>query len=81
MQSSHLVPDVLGVDVFILAPTVSGDGAGARFCASLSPSPPPFDFTYFFCELKLHEVLAHDFIKRGEMKLREVHDLIIFFVK
>jgi hypothetical protein len=27
-----------------------------------------FDFTYFFREVKLHEVLVHVFIKRGEVK-------------
>ena len=42
MKSSHLLSDVLGVEVFFLAPTASGDGAGARFCAPLPPSPPPF---------------------------------------
>ena len=42
MQSSHLLSDVLGVEVFFLAPTASGDGAGTRFCAPLPPSPPPF---------------------------------------
>ena len=42
MQSSHLLSDVLGVEVFFLAPTVSGDVAGACFCAPLPPSPPPF---------------------------------------
>jgi hypothetical protein len=40
--------DVLGVEVFLLAPTASGgDGPGPRFCAPLSPStlssfPPRF---------------------------------------
>jgi hypothetical protein len=34
--------DVLGVEVFLLAPTVSGDDAGARFCESLSPSTTRF---------------------------------------
>ena len=27
-----------------------------------------FDVTYFFREVKIHEILAHDFIKRGEVK-------------
>jgi hypothetical protein len=42
MQSSHLLSDVLGVEVFFLEPTTSDDVAGARFCSSLPPSPPPF---------------------------------------
>ena len=38
-----LLSDVLGVEVFLLAPTASGgDGAGPRFCAPLPPSPPRF---------------------------------------
>jgi hypothetical protein len=38
-----LLSDVLGVEVFLLAPTASGgDGAGPRFCAPLPPSPPSF---------------------------------------
>ncbi len=33
----------MGVEVFLLAPTVSGgDGAGPHFCAPLPPSPPSF---------------------------------------
>ena len=32
--------DVLGVKVFLLAPTVSGDDSGVCFCAPLPPSPP-----------------------------------------
>ncbi len=35
-----LLSEVLGVKVFLLAPTASGDGARERFCVSLSPSPP-----------------------------------------
>jgi hypothetical protein len=36
-----LLSDVLGVEVFLLAPTSSdGDGAGPRYCAPLPPSPP-----------------------------------------
>jgi hypothetical protein len=39
----ELLSDVLGVEVFLLAPTASGgDGAGPRFCAPLPPSPPSF---------------------------------------
>ena len=41
MQSSHLLSDVLGVEVFFLAPTASGDGAGAHFCVTVS-----FDSTF-----------------------------------
>jgi hypothetical protein len=38
-----LLSDVLGVEVFLLAPTVSGgDGAGPRFCVPLPPSPTSF---------------------------------------
>ena len=38
-----LLSDVLGVEVFLLAPTASGgDDAGPRFCAPLPPSPPRF---------------------------------------
>ena len=38
-----LLSDVLGVEVFLLAPTASGDdGAGPRFCASLPTSSPRF---------------------------------------
>jgi hypothetical protein len=44
-----LLSDVLGVEVFLLAPTASGgDGAGPRFCAPLPPSPPSFP-THFLC--------------------------------
>ena len=42
MQSSHLLSDVLGVEVFFVPPTASGDGAGARFCAPLPSSSPRF---------------------------------------
>ncbi len=35
-----LLSDVLGVEVFLLVPTASGDNAGPRFCAPLPPSPP-----------------------------------------
>jgi len=42
MQSSHLLSDVLGVEVFFVALTVSSDGPGTRFCTPLPPSPPPF---------------------------------------
>jgi hypothetical protein len=39
------------------------------FCvAFFTQLPICFDFTYFFCEVNLHEVLAHVFIKRGEVK-------------
>ena len=38
-----LLSDVLGVEVFFLAPTVSDNGAGVLFCALLSPSTPCFD--------------------------------------
>ncbi len=34
--------DVLGVEVFLFAPTVSGDDAVAHFCVSLSQSSPRF---------------------------------------
>jgi hypothetical protein len=45
--------DVLGVEVFLLAPTVSGgDGAGLRFCAPLPPSPPSFPPRFFGIALK-----------------------------
>ncbi len=38
-----LLSDVLGVEVFLLTPTVSdGDGDGPRFCAPVPPSPPRF---------------------------------------
>ena len=36
-----LLSDVLGVEVFLLAPTASGDGAGPRFCEPL-PTLPRF---------------------------------------
>ena len=42
IQSPHLLSDVLGVEVFFLSPTGSGDVAGARFCVPLPSSPPPF---------------------------------------
>ena len=38
-----ILSDVLGVEVFFLAPTVSGDGAGVCFCVLLPPSSPRFD--------------------------------------
>ncbi len=34
----------------------------------------------FCCEVKFMKFLAHDFIKRGDVKFSEVYDLIIFFV-
>ncbi len=40
-----LLSDVLGVEVFFLSPTVSGDDGGVCFCESpwMSPSSPRFD--------------------------------------
>jgi hypothetical protein len=32
------------------------------------PFSQGFDFTYFFREINLHEVLGYVFIKRGEVK-------------
>ena len=38
-----LLSDVLGVEVFLLSPTVSdGDGTGPHFCGPLPPSSPRF---------------------------------------
>ncbi len=38
-----LLSDVMGVEVFLLAPTVSdGDGTGPHFCVPLPPSSPRF---------------------------------------
>ena len=39
MQSSHRLRPVMALVRALLAPTASGDGAGARFCAPLPPSP------------------------------------------
>ncbi len=39
MQSSHRLRPAMALVRAFLAPTASGDGAGARFCAPLSPSP------------------------------------------
>jgi hypothetical protein len=48
-----LLSDVLGVEVFLLAPTTSGDdGAGPRFCAPLPPSPPSFPPRFLGIDLK-----------------------------
>ncbi len=48
-----LLSDVLGVEVFLLAPTVSGgNGVGPRFCVPLSPSPPSFPPRFFGIALK-----------------------------
>jgi hypothetical protein len=45
--------DVLGVEVFLLAPTVSGgDCAGLRFCAPLSPSSPSSPPRFLGMDLK-----------------------------
>jgi hypothetical protein len=58
-----LLSDVLGVEVFLLAPTASGgDGAGPRFCAPLPPSPPSFPAHFLGIDLKtLHELLESIF--------------------
>jgi hypothetical protein len=52
--------DVLGVEVFLLAPTASGgDGAGPRFCSPLTPSPPSFRPHFLVIALKtLDEFLS-----------------------
>ncbi len=42
MQSSHRLRPAMALVRALLAPTVSGDGAGERFCTSLPPSPPRF---------------------------------------
>ena len=42
MQSSHRLRPAMALVRALLAPTVSGDGAGERFCAPLPPSPPRF---------------------------------------
>jgi hypothetical protein len=48
-----LLSDVLGVEVFLLAPTVSGgDGDGPRFCTSLPPSPTSFPPRFLGIALK-----------------------------
>ena len=39
MQSSHRLRPAMALVRALLAPTASGDGAGARFCAPLPPSP------------------------------------------
>ena len=39
MQSSHRLRPAMALVRALLAPTASGDDAGARFCASLPPSP------------------------------------------
>ncbi len=39
MQSSHRLCPVMALVRAFLEPTVSGDGAGARFCVPLPPSP------------------------------------------
>ena len=39
MQSSHRLRPAMALVRALLAPTASGDGAGARFCATLPPSP------------------------------------------
>jgi len=39
MQSSHRLRPAMALVRALLAPTASGDGAGKRFCAPLSPSP------------------------------------------
>jgi hypothetical protein len=39
MQSSHRLRPAMALVRALLAPTVSGDGAGERFCAPLPPSP------------------------------------------
>jgi hypothetical protein len=51
-----LLSDVLGVEIFFLATTASGNGADARFCVTLPPSPPRF-----FCIRKILQVLNHFF--------------------
>ena len=38
MQSSHRLCPAMALVRALLAPTASGDGAGKRFCAPLSPS-------------------------------------------
>jgi hypothetical protein len=38
MQSSHRLHPAMALVHALLAPTVSGDGAGERFCAPLPPS-------------------------------------------
>jgi hypothetical protein len=44
-------------------------GPGAFFLSSFNCTVfQGFDFTYFFREVKLHKVLVHVFIKRGEVK-------------
>jgi hypothetical protein len=42
MQSSHRLRPAIALVRALLAPTASDDGAGERFCAPLSPSPPRF---------------------------------------
>ena len=37
-----LLSDVLGVEVFLFAPTVSGDDTAGRFCEPLPSSPARF---------------------------------------
>jgi len=39
MQSSHRLRPAMALVRALLAPTASGDGAGARFRAPLPPSP------------------------------------------
>jgi hypothetical protein len=39
MQSSHRLRPAMALVRAFLAPTVSDDGAGARFCTPLPPSP------------------------------------------
>ncbi len=51
MQSSHRLRPAMAMVRVSLAPTVSGDGAGARFCAPL-PSSPHFSAA---CPEKTHE--------------------------
>jgi hypothetical protein len=47
------VSDVLGVEVFLLTPTVSGDdGGGPHFCVPLPPSPPSFPQRFLGIALK-----------------------------
>ncbi len=42
MQSSHRLSPAMALVRALLAPTLSGDDAGERFCAPLTPSPPRF---------------------------------------
>ena len=47
MQSSHRLRPAMSLVRALLAPTASGDGTGARFCAPLPLSPPRFLSPHF----------------------------------